>query len=549
METFDYVIVGAGSAGSVLANRLTEDGKTTVCVLEAGPRDWHPFIHIPAGFMYTLVNPSVNWLYTSEPSEWTGGRRIAAPRGKTLGGSSSINGHIYNRGQRLDFDGWAQRGNHGWGYADALPYFRRSERRMAPDTDSADETFRGKDGNLPITDLDWRDPICDAFIEGAVEQGIPRNRDYNGTQQAGVSYVQRIVQNGRRVSAARGYLKPAMKRSNLTVRTNAHATSIVFEGKRAVGIRYNAGGQHGYAREVRAAKEVILCGGAVNSPQLLQISGVGPAKLLGELGIAVKHELRGVGENLRDHYAPRFVARVKNAETINELSHGLKLVGEVLKYAITRKGILSLNPTLVYVFWKSDDAVDNYDLQLTFTPASYKEGVQSKLDDFPGMTIASWQQRPDSIGWVRAKSADPFTAPLIQPNYLAAESDRQVLLAGMKLARRLLHSPALSKYFDREEFPGAQAQSDEDLMTAAKQRGTTTFHLMGTCRMAPDSDPTAVVDDQLRVRGLEALRVVDASIMPTMPSANLNASVLMIAEKAADMIRGRAPLEATLLRE
>src|SRR3954469_13405537 len=545
MDIFDYVIVGAGSAGCVLANRLSADSNVRVCVLEAGPRDWHPYIHIPAGFIKLFHQPGLNWLYTMEPSEWTGGRRILAPRGKTLGGSSSINGHIYNRGQRLDFDGWAQRGNRGWGYADVLPYFRRSERRGG----EADDTFRGRDGHLPITDLDWRDPICDAFIEGAVQLGIPRNRDYNGTQQAGVSYVQRIVQNGRRVSAARGYLKPAMKRPNLTVRTHAHATSIVLDGRRAVGIRYNEGGRNGQPMEVRAAKEVILSGGAVNTPQLLQVSGIGPAALLGELGIPVKHELRGVGENLRDHYAPRFVARVKNAQTINELSHGVKLVGEVLKYAIWRKGILSLNPTLVYVFWKSDEAVDNYDLQLTFTPASYKEGVQSRLDDFPGMTIASWQQRPDSVGWVRARSADPFTAPLIQPNYLAAESDRQVLLAGMKLARRLLHSPALSRYYDREEFPGAQAQSDEDLMAAAKQRGTTTFHLMGTCRMAPESDPTAVVDDQLRVRGLEALRVVDASIMPTMPSANLNASVLMIAEKAADMIRGRAPLEAARLKD
>jgi len=546
MENFDYVIVGAGSAGSVLANRLSEDGKSTVCVLEAGPSDWHPFIHIPAGFMYTLVNPRVNWLYTSEPSEWTGGRRIAAPRGKTLGGSSSINGHIYNRGQRLDFDGWAQRGNRGWGYADVLPYFRCTERRMAAE---ADPTFRGSDGNLPITDLEWRDPLCEAFIEGAVQMGIPRNRDYNGAQQAGVSYVQRIIENGRRVSAARGYLHPAMKRRNLTVRTHAHATNLIFDGKRAVGVRYLKGGRNGTPVEVRANKEVILSGGAVNTPQLLQISGVGPAPLLKSLGVEVKHELAGVGENLRDHYAPRFVARVKDAETINEKSHGLRLVGEVLKYALTRKGILSLNPTLIYVFWKSDPAVDNYDLQFTFTPASYKEGVQSTLDDFPGMTIASWQQRPDSIGYVRAKSADPFTAPIIQPNYLAAESDRRVLLAGMKIARKLISSPPLQKYYEREEFPGIQAQSDDDLMTAAKQRGTTTFHLMGTCRMAPDSDPTAVVDDQLRVRGLEGLRVVDASIMPTMPSANLNASVLMLAEKAADMIRGRPALDAVTLKD
>ena len=546
MESFDYVIVGAGSAGSVLANRLSEDGKASVCVLEAGPSDWHPFIHIPAGFMYTLVNPRVNWLYTSEPSEWTGGRRIAAPRGKTLGGSSSINGHIYNRGQRLDFDGWAQRGNRSWGYADVLPYFRRTEQRIAPEVD---DTFRGRDGNLPITDLDWRDPLCEAFIEGAVEMGIPRNTDYNGTLQAGVSYVQRIIRNGRRVSAARGYLHPAMKRPNLAVHTHAHATSLVLEGKKAVGVRYRKGGRNGQQVEVRARREVILSGGAVNSPQLLQLSGIGPASLLQSLGIPLQHDLPGVGENLRDHYAPRFVARVKGAETINEKAHGLRLAGEVLKYALTRKGILSLNPTLIYVFWKSDERVDNYDLQLTFTPASYKEGVQSTLDDFPGMTIASWQQRPDSTGYVRSKSADPFVHPIIQPNYLAAESDRQVLLAGMKLARRLLGSRPLSKYYDREEFPGAQAQSDADLLAAAKQRGTTTFHLMGTCRMAPDSDPTAVVDDQLRVRGLEGLRVVDASIMPTMPSANLNASVLMIAEKTADMIRGRPALDAVLLNE
>ena len=429
-----------------------------------------------------------------------------------------------------------------------LPYFRRTENRMASAGD-ADSTFRGSDGNLPITDLEWRDPLCEAFIEGAIEQGIPRNTDYNGARQQGVSYVQRIIRNGRRVSAARGYLHPAMSRGNLTVRTHAHATGLVLDGKRAVGVRYAKGGKGGKPIEVRATKEVILCGGAVNSPQLLQVSGIGPAPLLKSLGIEVKHALAGVGENLRDHYAPRFVARVKNAGTINEKSRGLRLAGEVLKYAVARKGILALNPTLIYVFWKSDEAVDNYDLQLTFTPASYKEGVQSTLDDYPGMTIASWQQRPDSTGYVRAKSSDPFAAPTIQPNYLAAESDRRVLLAGMKLARRLLKSKALGKYYDREEFPGDQAQSDDDLLTAAKQRGTTTFHLMGTCRMAPDTDPTSVVDDQLRVRGIEGLRVVDASVMPTMPSANLNASVLMIAEKAADMIRGRTAPEAVKLAD
>jgi choline dehydrogenase len=314
-----------------------------------------------------------------------------------------------------------------------------------------------------------------------------------------------------------------------------------------VGVRYLKGGKGGAPMEVRATREVILSGGAVNSPQLLQVSGIGPTPLLQSLGIEVKHALAGVGENLRDHYAPRFVARVKNAETINEKSRGLKLAREILRYGFGQQSILALNPTLIYVFWKSDESIENYDLQLTFTPASYKEGVQSTLDDFPGMTIASWQQRPDSIGWVRAKSADPFAHPIIQPNYLAAESDRRVLLAGMKLARRLLHSRPLSKYYDREEFPGEEKTSDADLLVAAKQRGTTTFHLMGSCRMGPDSDATAVVDDQLRVRGLEGLRVVDASIMPTMPSANLNASVLMIAEKAADMIRNRAAPESVRL--
>jgi choline dehydrogenase len=436
VETFDYVIVGAGSAGSVLANRLTADGKATVCLLEAGPRDWHPYIHIPAGFIKTYHDPRVNWLYSMEPGAWTGGRRILAPRGKTLGGSSSINGHIYNRGQSMDFDTWAQLGNRGWGYADVLPYFRRMERRIG----DGDPTFRGRDGALAVTDIDWRHPLCDAFIEGAVVAGIPRNADYNGKVQEGIAYAQRTILNGRRMSAARAFLYPAMRRANLRIVTHAHTTKLMLEGKRAIGVRYLKGGRGGAAQAVRARREVILCAGSYNSPQLLLLSGIGPPAHLDALGIPVCHALAGVGENLRDHYAPRFVARVKNIDTINERSRGLKLAGEIAKWVFTRKGILSLSPTHVYCFWRSDPAVASCDIQLTFTPASYTEGVQGELEREPGMTVASWQQRPESKGYVRLRSGDPFEAPIIQPNYLALDSDRRVLLAAMRLARRLLKS-------------------------------------------------------------------------------------------------------------
>ena len=538
METFDYVIVGAGSAGSILANRLSEDPAVTVCVLEAGGRDWNPFIHIPAGFMKTFYDASVNWKYDMEPGAWTGGRRIYAPRGKTLGGSSSINGHVYNRGQRYDFDTWAQFGNHGWGYADVLPYFRRTEKRIGP----GDETYRGRNGQVRITDLEWRHPLCEAFIEGCLQYGIPRNRDYNGEKQEGVSYVQRTTYNGRRESTAVAYLHPAMKRKNLRVITKAHATGILFEGRRAVGIRYRHGGRNGTDKDVRAAREVILSGGAYNSPQLLQLSGVGPADLLQAHGIDVLHALPGVGENLRDHYAPRLVARVKNIDTINETSRGLSLAWEVAKWVTTRKGILSLNPTLVYCFWHSGETAESSDIQMTFTPASYNEGVQGELEREPGMTVAAWQQRPESKGYVRIRSDSPFAPPLIQPNYLAEEHDRRVLLAAMKLARTLLGSDPLKPYYDREDIPGPNVRTDDELLGVAKQRGTTTFHPMGTCKMAPASDPLAVVDDQLRVHGLDALRVIDASIMPTMLSANLNAATMMIGEKGADMVRGKEAL-------
>jgi choline dehydrogenase len=541
-DTFDYIIVGAGSAGCILANRLTADGRHSVCLLEAGPRDWHPYIHIPAGFLKTLTNPSVNWLYESEPGAGIGGRAVAVPRGKTLGGSSSINGHIYNRGQRMDFDSWAQQGNRGWGYFDVLPYFKRCEQRIGP----GDDTFRGRSGQLQVTDFDYRHPLADAFIEGAQEIGIPRNPDYNGERQEGISYVQRTTYRGRRVSTARAFLNPAKKRPNLSVRTNAHATGLLLDGKRAVGVRYLKGGRGGAPVDVRARREVIVSGGTINSPILLQQSGIGPAALLKSLGITVVHDLPGVGENLRDHYAPRFSVRVQGVESINERSRGLKLAGEIAKYLVGAKSIVGLTPSFVYGFWHSDPAAKSNDIQFLFVPASYAKGPNGPLREFsdhPGFTIASWQHRPQSKGWVRARSADPFDRPIIQPNYLAEEGDRRVTIAAMRLARQLIHSRAMQRYVVSESYPGDEVQTDDEMLEAARKWGNSTFHVMGTCRMAPASDPTSVVDDHLRVRGLEGLRVIDASIMPSMPSANLNAATMMIAEKGSDLVLGKPALE------
>ena len=540
MDTFDYVIVGAGSAGCVLANRLSEDPGTSVCVLEAGPGDWHPYIHLPAGFIKTFYNKSINWAYDMEPSEWTGGRRIYAPRGKTLGGSSSINGHVYNRGQRGDFNTWAQFGNRGWGYADVLPYFKRIETR----TGGGDPRFAGTDGPLKISYSPWTHPLCEAFMDGCATLGIPRNADYNGEIQEGVSYTHRAIHRGLRMSSAKAFLHPVKSRKNLAIHTRAHATGLLFEGKRCVGVAYAKGGRGGERTEVKARREVILAGGTFNSPQLLKLSGIGAADELSALGIPLRHALPGVGENLRDHYAPRFTCRVQGIETINERVNGLKLAEEVVKWVVGKPSVLSVPPTVVYAFWHSGETAESSDIQLTFTPATYREGVQGELEKEPGFTVASWQQRPESRGWVRLKANDPFAAPVIQPNYLAEEIDRRVLLAGMKLARRLMHTEPLKPYVAYEDFPGPNVHSDDELMGAAKQRGTTTFHPMGTCKMGPASDRMAVVDDQLRVHGIEGLRVADASIMPTMLSANLNAATIMIGDKASDMIRGRAPLEA-----
>lgn len=500
-------------------------------------------IHIPAGFMKLLDNKTFNWGYQTEPTPWTAGRSISVPRGKTLGGSSSINGNIYSRGHRNDYNEWAQRGNRGWGYADVLPYFKRCEEKIG----EGDDRYRGRHGNLTVTNIDWAHPLCEAFIAGAVSQGIPRNPDYNGAGQEGVTYTQRTINRGRRVSSAGAFLHPAKKRPNLTIKTHAHATQLIMDGKRVTGVRYVKGGRGGKPTELGAAREVVLAGGVFNSPQLLQLSGIGNPEDLKRLGIAVNHAVTGVGYNLRDHFAPRFTARVKGIDTINQRAQGVGLVGEAAKWLFTRKGVLAQGATLVYAFWRSHPAIANSDLQLTFTPASYTMGRQAVLDRFPGMSVAAWQQRPESAGFTRAVSIDPFDNPLIQPNYLDHETDRRVLLAGMKTARNILHSAPMAAFFDGEEFPGDDVQTDDELMDAAKIRGTTTFHPMGTCRMGPETDSSSVVDDQLRVHGLTGLRVVDASIMPRMPSANLNAAVIMIADKASDMILGHAPLQAAEL--
>ncbi|MFC7474275.1 GMC family oxidoreductase [Dankookia sp. GCM10030260] len=537
-DTFDYVIVGSGAAGSVLANRLSADPNLTVCVLEAGPPDRNPFIHIPAGFIKTLADPGVTWQFKTEPLEMTGGRRISTVQGRTLGGSSSVNGMIYNRGQPADLDNWAQRGNRGWGYADCLPYYRRSENRIGVSDDSRG---RNEDG-IPITDMDWIHPLSEAFIKGCEGIGIPRCVDYNSGNQAGVGYFQRAIRKGRRVSAAVAFLKPALARPNLEVRTNARASHILFEGKRAVGVRYVAA-PSAPAQEVRARREVILSSGTVNTARLLQVSGVGPADLLGRLGVPVVHALRGVGSNFRDHYASRFVMRARpGVETLNELARGLKLGGQIARWAMGKPSILATAPSHVHVFWKSFEGLDEPDLQCVFTPGSYAEGKVYVLDEVPGVTAGAWQHRPESTGWVRARSTNVFEDPEINPNYLSDPMDIRVHLGGMRLLRRMLGTPELGQYVDAETLPGPDVQTDDELLDFAKKNGSTTYHLIGTARMGPETDASAVVSDRLLVHGMQALRVVDASIMPGMPSANTYATTLMIAEKAADFIRGREAL-------
>ena len=522
----DYIVIGAGSAGCVVASRLSETGARVV-LLEAGPTDWLPWIHIPAGVLKMLYNPLVNWNYASEPEPGSGNRAIHWPRGRVLGGSSSINGMLYVRGNPADFDMWAQMGCRGWSFEDVLPYFRKSE-HYGP----GDSTYRGKGGVLKVEDYRTILPLTHDFVKAAQQAGHVFRQDLNGAEQEGVGYSQ-MTRNGKwRGSTAQTFLKEAKGRSNLRIETGAQASRLLFEGKRCVGVAFRQGGQ---IRELRAAREVILSGGAINSPHLLQISGIGPAEHLRSIGVDVLHDAPGVGANLQDHYVARISHRVKGTISTNQLAHGLRLAGEVAKFFTRGNGALTFGITSAQVFCRSREGLASPDLQLLFTPASYDELKFGTLERVPGMTVAVCPTRPDSRGTILAKSADPFEKAAIRPNYLSAPEDQRVMNAGIRYTREIFAAPAMAQYSVHEIVPGADKMTDEQLAEYCRNNGGTIYHPVGTCRMGEDL--ASVVDSRLRVRGIGGLRVIDASVMPVLTTGNTNAPTIMIGEKGAAMIR------------
>ena len=523
----DYVVVGAGSAGCVIASRLSETG-ARVTLLEAGPTDWLPWIHIPAGVLKLLRHPVVNWNYLAEAGPGSAGRQIQWPRGKTLGGSSSINGMLYVRGNPAAYDNWAQMGCRGWSFDDVLPVFRKSE-----DYGPGDPEVRGKGGVLRVDDYRTILPLTHRFVEAAQAAGHTYSKDLNGRVQEGVGYSQ-MTRNGRfRGSTARTFLAAAKRRANLRVATDALATRLLFAGKRCVGVAFRQGAAD---REVRAAREVILCGGSVNSPHLLQISGVGPAAHLQSIGVEVVHDLPGVGANLQDHYVARISHRVRNAISINQLARGVRLAGQVARFFLIGDGALTFGVTAAQVFTRSREGLASPDLQLLFTPASYDPALFGTLERAAGMTVAVCPVRPDSRGTIMAVSKDPFAKAGITPNYFSAPNDGRVLLAGMRLTRAIFAQPPIAQHSVVETLPGPGVQTDEQLLDYCRGFGTTIFHPVGTCRMG-EGNSMAVVDSRLRVHGLSGLRVIDASVMPTLTTGNTNAPTIMIAEKGAEMIR------------
>ena len=519
MAQFDTIVVGAGSAGCVLASRLTQNGRDKVLLLEAGPRDTNPWIHVPLGYGKLFARSDVNWAYESEPEPALHGRRIFTPRGKVLGGSSSINGLVYIRGQREDFDGW---GIPGWDFDSLLPYFRKSE-----DQARGADAWHGSGGPIAVSDLP-RHELCDAFIASAVALGFPRNDDFNGATQEGAGYYQATSRNGRRCSAAVGYLRPAQKRPNLRVEVNALAIRVLFQGKKCIGVEYR---KNGSILVAKAAREVILCGGAFNSPQLLQLSGVGPRGLLEQHGIPVVLDAPAVGEDLQDHFYVRTFWRCRKPITLNDDMASWPRMAKIgLQYLLFRKGPLTVSAGHAAVFARTRPELRRPDAQIYFInfSSAQRGGI---LHAHSGFTCSMSQLQTESRGSVRIRSADPGAAPAIRYNYLATERDRRVMVEGLKLARRIVNAPPLRDYVADEYRPGAKVQSDDEWLAYCREIGETVFHPTSTCRMGK------VVDEKLKVLGVDGLRVIDASVIPVVPSGNINAAVIALAERGADLVR------------
>ncbi|MEQ9639462.1 MAG: GMC family oxidoreductase N-terminal domain-containing protein [Alphaproteobacteria bacterium] len=527
--TYDYIIVGAGSAGAALAYRLTEDGRHKVLLVEAGKAS-HPYSRMPVSFGLLIHNPAANWLYESEPEPNTANRAIPVPRGKMLGGSSSINGLVYVRGQTLDYDTWAQLGNRGWSWNDVEPLFQRMENYQEGGPG------RGTGGPLGISEVPDQNPLYDALFKSAETAGFKVNPDYNGPDQEGVVKTQATIRNGRRMSTLHCYLRPAMRRANLHVVTEAHTKRLLFEGTRCVGIEYLQGDA---TRQARAGGEVILSAGAVASPQILELSGIGDPAVLGQHGIEVQHAMPAVGANFRDHINARIIWRVKvPSVSYNSRARGVGLFGQVARYLSTGGGFLSLPSAPLLAFLKTRPELETPDVQMHLIPYSVKDPKRRKLQEFPSMTIACYQLRPESLGSIHIRSSDPRAQPSIRFNFLADPIDQQCMVDGFRMMRKIAEQPAMETYRGEEFSPGIEVESDDDILNWIRNNSQTAYHPIGTCRMGPQ--PNAVVDEQLRVYGLQGLRVADASIFPTMPSGNTNAPSIMVGEKCADLIRASA---------
>ena len=528
-QTVDYIVVGAGSAGCVLANRLSENGRHAVCLLEAGPPDRYPWIHIPIGYGKTMFHKTVNWGFYTDPDPNMLDRRIYWPRGRTLGGCSAINGLIYVRGQRQDYDHWAALGNPGWGWDECLPYFRKLE-----NNDLGEGPTHGTAGPLNATSIDSRHPLVDAFIEAGQRLGVPYREDFNTGEQEGAGYYQLTTRKGWRCSTAVAYLRPARGRPNLRIETDAHATAILFEGRRAIGVRYMQGGR---SCTVLARREVLLCAGALQSPQLLQLSGIGPAPLLQSLGVQVVHALPGVGENLQDHLQVRLIYEVSKPITTNDQLRTLSGKARMgLEWLLFRKGPLAIGINQGAMFCRAlPNESATPDTQFHFSTLS-ADMAGGNVHPFSGCTYSVCQLRPESRGSVRIKSTDPFEPPSMQPNYLSTELDQRSAVAAVKFARSVAQAEPMRGLMKREFRPGDAVRSDDEILHFCRQYGATIFHPSGTARMGPARDALAVVDARLRVHGVAGLRVVDCSIMPTLVSGNTNVPVVMVAERAADFI-------------